>query len=374
VNAEHVERELTTLLADLVQAESTNPPGNEAGVADVLEAYLVAAGVETWRSDVAPGRPNLYAKVGSGGPTVLLNGHMDTVPADDGWTRPAFGGVVEDGKLYGRGAADMKGALAACALVLARLAERRDELRGTVLLAAVVDEEVGATGAKHAVRRDGIRADAAIVAEPTQFKVKTASNGQMNFHVRLHGTAVHSSRPELGHSAIEDAWTLAEALRDTGRPYVIGTISGGTAPNVVPAFCELKVDRRLAQGETIDEVEAEFRELVRAATADAPEPAEVDVTLAVPPFYLAEDHPVATAVARVVGDEPPFLYGLGTSDAAWFGDVGIPTVECGPGDSAQAHMADEYVTIGDLVHGVEVLERVALSLIETVREPAAGTS
>lgn len=362
MQAEQLEREVSSLVADLVRADSENPPGNEARVADVLDAYFAAAGIETWRSDVAPGRPNLYAKIGSSGPTVLFNGHMDTVPAAEGWTREPFAGEIVDGKVYGRGAADMKGALAACAVAMVRMS-RQDDLAGSVCFAAVVDEEVGARGAKHAVRNDGIRADAAIVAEPTQFRVKTAANGQMNFHVRLHGLSAHSSRPDQGHSAIDDAWRLAHGLRDSGRPYVIGTISGGTAPNVIPASCELRIDRRLAQGEKIDDVEAEFMSVVERATADAPQPADVEITLAVPPFFLAEDHPVAVAVARAVGDAPPFPYGLGTSDAAWFAEAGIPTVECGPGNSAQAHVADEFILVDDLVRGVELLEKAARAVI-----------
>lgn len=367
MNAERIRREVTSLLIDLVQARSENPPGSEARVADVLERYLSAAGVETWRSDVEPGRPNLYARVGSGRPTILFNGHTDTVPAGGGWHRPPFDAKIEDGKLYGAGSADMKGGLACCAVALVALSENQEKLRGTVLFAAVMDEEVGARGAKHAVRQDGLRADAAIVTEPTEFRVKTASNGQMNFLVRLHGLAAHSSRPEEGHSAVDDAWRLASALRSTDRPYIIGMIRGGTAPNVLPSECELHIDRRVERDETTAEVEAEFLQLVQDATASAPKSAEVEVTLCVPPFYLAEDHPVAVAVAEVVGDQRPFAYGRGTTDAVWFAQAGIPTVECGPGDPAQAHVADEHIAVADLVRGVDMVQRVAFSLVERLQ-------
>jgi succinyl-diaminopimelate desuccinylase len=364
--------DLCTLLRELIRCKSVNPPGDEALVADALERFLRAYGVETWRGEVLPGRPNLYARAGSKGPVLLLNGHMDTVPAGEAWTRGAFEGELADGRIYGRGAADMKAGLAACAVTLARLALRADVPAGSVLLAAVVDEECGARGARHAVDLDGIRADAAIVAEPTDMRLVTSTNGQLNFTLRLSGRAAHSSEPALGHSAIGDAARLTQVLEACDPPFLVGSIHGGVAANVVPASCELRIDRRLGVHERLEKVEAEFARIVADLTAGAPSPAEYDVTLAVPPVALEDGHPVTTAIAQAVGQSPPFGHSEQTMDASWFAEAGIPTVVLGPGDPSQAHQADEHVLVEDLVAGTRELEQVALAILETLSRIRVG--
>jgi acetylornithine deacetylase/succinyl-diaminopimelate desuccinylase family protein len=373
MNLDLAEHAAAALLGDLVRARTENPPGHEVRVVEVLEAYLRAAGVHTWRGEVDADRPNLYATVGSGDPVLLLNGHTDTVPVGDGWTRPPLDGVIEDGRLYGRGAVDMKGGLAACAIAMAALAKGGDDLPGSVVFAAVMDEERGARGAKHAAGPDGLRARAAIVAEPTGMRVVPATNGQMNFAVRLHGLAAHSSQPERGYSALDDAWHLARRLNSTGKQYMIGTIAAGTAPNVIPAQCELQIDLRLGQGDTVDGAEAEFATILAAVTRAAPAPGEYEVTLSVPPFALAEDHPFTVAVAHAVGDAPPFRYQRGTTDAVWFAEAGIPTVICGPGDGRLSHMADEHVVIADVARGAQVFESLARTLLGVSSSSAAAT-
>jgi succinyl-diaminopimelate desuccinylase len=365
-----LDAEVCDLLRELIRCDSVNPPGNEASVADALERYLRRHGIETWRSEVLPGRPNLYARVGSGSPAILLNGHMDTVPAGVDWTREPFGGELVDGRIYGRGACDMKGGVAACAVVLARLAARATPIGGSVVLAAVMDEERGARGAKHVVGHDGITADAAIVAEPTHMRLVTSTNGQLNFAVRLHGLAAHSSEPALGHSAISDARRLADALESHDPPYLVGSIAGGVAPNVVPAACELAIDRRVRVHETLAEVEAEFAALLDAATAQAPRRGEYETPLAVPPVSLAADHLVSRTIAGTLGQEPPFGHSEQTMDASWFADAGIPTVVLGPGDPRQAHQADEHILVPDLVEGTRLLERVVVDLLDALAAPA----
>jgi acetylornithine deacetylase/succinyl-diaminopimelate desuccinylase family protein len=360
------------LLRRAVRCPSVNPPGMEQAVVGVLEDYLTGHGVRTWRSEVQPGRPNLYARVGTGSPTVLLNGHLDTVPVGDAWTRSPFEGEIADGRLYGRGSSDMKGGLVACTVALAKLAARADGLGGSVVFAAVVDEEVGALGAQHAVSVDGIRADAAIVAEPTGMQVLASTNGQLNWTVRLHGRAAHSSRPHLGHDALADAWRLREALLATGRPYLIGSIVAGTAANVVPAACELRVDLRLAPGETLAAAEAELAALLAEATAAAPQPGELEVTLAVPPLDPCPDERVTRTVARAFGAGPDYGHAPYTTDGSWFAAAGIPTVIAGPGDPTVSHTADEYIELDAVVGAVDSIERAAVDLLAVLAADAPG--
>lgn len=356
--------DVVQLLTRVVRTPSVNPPGAEEAVVGVLQEYLDAHGVTTWRSEARPGRPNLYAKLGAGSPVVLLNGHLDTVPVGDGWTRDPFGAEVDGGRLYGRGSSDMGGGLVACAVALAMLAARGDGLGGTVVLAATADEEVGALGAQHAVEVDRIRADAAIVAEPTNMEVYTSTNGQLNWTVRMHGRAAHSSRPHLGHDALADAWRLHEALRATGRAYLVGQIAAGTAANVVPAECELRIDLRLKPGEAVADAQEELARLVAEATAAAPRAADIDVTLAVPPMDPAPDERLARVVAAAFGAGPELHHAPYTTDGSWFATAGIPTVIAGPGDPALSHTADESIDLDMVRRAVGALERAVLDLLE----------
>jgi succinyl-diaminopimelate desuccinylase len=350
-----LEREATALLRRLVRAESENPPGHEAAVVAALEDYFAGHGIPTWRSEVLPERDNLYARVGAEAPTMLLNGHMDTVPVGADWTRDPFAAEVDDGRLYGRGACDMKAGLAACAIATARLA-MRDGLAGGVLFAAVVDEERGALGARHAVDHDGITADGAIVAEPTSLRVAASTNGQLNFAVELYGVLAHSSDLSAGHSAIADAFELMRLLEHADRPYMVGTIAGGVAANVIPSRCELMVDRRVWPDETLAAVEAEFADALARATADAPRPGSYRVTLAVPPLSIAADHPLTRAIAETAADAPPYFHFRAATDGSWFSDAGIPTLNFGPGDPGLAHMADEHVSIAEVAQAIRVIE------------------
>jgi succinyl-diaminopimelate desuccinylase len=366
--------DVVELLGRVVRAPSVNPPGAEEAVVGVLEDYLTTRRVTTWRSDVLPGRPNLYAEVGSGSPVVLLNGHLDTVPVGDAWTRDPFGAEIDGGRLYGRGSSDMGGGLVAGTVALAMLAARGDELGGTVIFAATADEEVGAAGAQHAVDVDRIRADAAIVAEPTGMEVYASTNGQLNWTVRLHGRASHSSRPHLGHDAVADAWGLREALVATGRPYLIGQITGGTAANVVPAECVLRVDLRLGPGETVAAAQAELARLVAEVTTEAPRPAGIEVTLAVPPLDAACDERFARTVARAFGAGDELRHAPYTTDASWFAAAGIPTVIAGPGDPEQSHTADESIELAMVVRAVGALEQAVVDTLELLRAVARGSA
>ena len=356
--------EVEVLLRQLLQCRTENPPGDESSAAAVLEAYFAQRNVPVRRSEVHAGRPNVYARAGTGSPTVLLNGHTDTVPAGVGWSHDPFAGEVVGDRIYGRGACDMKGGLAACAVTTAKLAERGQLLRGSVLFAAVVDEELGATGAKHAVAIDRLSAQAAIVAEPTRLRVVPSTNGQLNFAVRLLGRAAHSSAAHTGHSAITDAWRLMSYLEPAKRPYLIGTIQGGDAPNIVPAACQLMIDRRVNPEETLEEVEDEFAQALAQATAAAPAPGTYEITLAVPPLSPESGHLVQDAVAQVAGTGPPFEHYAAATDASWFAAAGIPTVLFGPGDPGVAHLPDEYVSLSDVARAAFTLEAAVRHIIE----------
>jgi acetylornithine deacetylase len=358
---------LTELAAELVRIDSVNPdlvPGGagEEELARFVAHWLAEAGLEVEVEEVAPGRPNVIgrARGSGGGSTLLLNAHLDTV-GYDGMESP-LEARVEDGKLYGRGAYDMKGSLAA--IMVAGAEAARAELRGDVLVAAVVDEEVYSIGAEAAARR--YAADAAIVAEPTGLQLVLAHKGFVWIEVETKGRAAHGSRPDLGEDAIvamgevlTGLGRLAESLLENGSHPLLGSgsvhaslISGGAELSTYPGSCVLSLERRTVPGETADLVESQVREIAAGA--------EVRTTFVRQPFEVARDEPIVESVLRHAVD--PEVGGVPFwADSAVFAAAGIPTVVYGPGGGG-AHAQVEWVDLADLERCKDVYVAVAREL------------
>src|SRR5579859_3808023 len=263
--------ETTELLRQLVAIDSVNPdlvPGGagEGNIARFVAEWLKRAGLEVIVDEVAPGRPNIVgiARGSGGGRSLLLNAHMDTVGVT-GMERP-HDPYIENNRLYGRGAFDMKGGLAA--IMMAGATARRRGLRGDVIVTAVVDEEFASIGTEAIVRQ--WRADAAIVTEPTELDICTAHKGFAWFTVETQGVAAHGSRPDLGVDAIVEMGKvlvgleeLDLALRAASPHRLLGTgsvhaslIEGGQELSSYPERCTLSIERRTIPGETMQRVEA----------------------------------------------------------------------------------------------------------------------
>jgi acetylornithine deacetylase/succinyl-diaminopimelate desuccinylase family protein len=370
---------LESLLKRLVAADSTNPPGAEASTVAELAVHLRRHGLHVDFEYVLPGRPNLTCSLGDGrGPTLLLNAHTDTMPAGPGWSRPPFSAVVDGGVLYGRGACDTKGGLAAMAEALVALFVSGAKLRGRVILDAVIDEEAGARGTLATIAA-GRTADWAIVAEPTDLVIARVGNGQMDAEITVRGQAAHGSTPDEGRSAIADAAALVmefeaahERLRSIAHPllgpasYSVGTIRGGVQASIVAAECRFELDRRILPGSSVEAATAEIDAVIAAVRAARP---GLDVsrviTLAIPPVEASAESPVCLALAAGLASvgAPATVGGLrATSDAAWLAEAGIPTVVFGPGSLDHAHRPDERVALADveLAAGALVATIVAL--------------
>jgi acetylornithine deacetylase/succinyl-diaminopimelate desuccinylase family protein len=367
------------LLAQLIAADSTNPPGGEAAVVTVLAAHFERRGLRSVIADALPGRPNLSVSIGQGnGPVLLLNAHTDTMPAGAGWTRPPFGASEQHGLVYGRGACDTKGGLAAMAEAIVALAEAGG-LRGRVVLDCVADEEGGAAGTRAALAA-GRTADWAIVAEPTDLAIARVSNGQLDVTVTLRGRAAHGSTPDEGLSAIGAASELVsmieaehERLRPAAHPLLgpaslnVGTIRGGVQASIVADECVLEIDRRILPGQSIESATADVDVLLTALRARRP---GIDVTREVSLAILPVEVPMSSAVVSALVEA---LAGLGatprvtglraTSDAAWLVEAGIPAVVFGPGSLAHAHRPDEHVASADVVIAARVIEAAARRLL-----------
>jgi acetylornithine deacetylase/succinyl-diaminopimelate desuccinylase family protein len=351
------------LLASLVEIDSVNPahggPG-EANVAAFVAKWFGRRGIETFRQEVLPGRENVVAVLPGRNRSrrVVFEAHMDTVSAA-GMTIDPFTPTVRDGRLYGRGACDTKGGLAAMMQAVADVHAARQIPPGDVWMAAVVDEEHAFQGVSRLVA--GLAAEAAVVAEPTDLRIVAATKGVLRFAIEVHGVAAHSSKPHLGINAISHAALLVQALdalhatlAATSHPLLgpatgaVTMISGGVQINVVPERCSLAIDRRLIPGETPDGVLAGYQRVIDALVgehagfrATIQPPALVDGPLDTPADAAAVVAALGVSADLGLGQRVEGVpYG---SDASKFARHGVPAFVFGPGSIDQAHAAVEYV-------------------------------
>ncbi|GAA3972905.1 M20 family metallopeptidase [Actinomadura viridis] len=373
---EQIDRDrLARTLCELIELPSVNPFGGvpqdadqgEGRVAAYLHDRLVRLGWTSEIDEYAPGRFNTLARLPgtSGGRSLMLAGHMDTVETT-GYPE-ALTGVVRDGKVYGRGACDMKAALACYLEVAEILAERSLRPAGDLLIAGVGDEEYRQEGAK-ALGASGPPADAVIIGEPTELTACLATKGLAAFELRVTGEATHSSVPQHGTNAILAAARLLGRLEEhqrtldrrrhplLGPPTMnVGVIEGGIKPNIVPSECRVQFSRRLLPGENPSDVRAD---VVADLEPGAWSLGEAWWTVA--PYELPEGHWLAAALLKAaeLSEAPdPSPRGFpASSDAAYFGS---PVALFGPGSLAQAHSLDEWVSISDMVTATAVYLRTA---------------
>jgi len=378
------------LTRELARIDSRNPslvagaPG-EAAVARALRDVLLSWGVDAELVEAAADRPNVVARVGGrGGRTLMFNGHLDVVGVD-GMVHPPFDAAVRDGRIYGRGTSDMKSGVAAmCAAAVRALDAGLD---GEIVIAAVVDEEFESVGTRALVER-GVRADAAIVTEPTRLAIMPAHLGFVWLDVTTRGRAAHGSRWDLGVDAIRHAgFVLAELDRiDSlelparrhallGRPSVHASlIDGGSGMSTYPDRCTIRIERRTIPGETPADVEREWlTACARIASRSPSVRAEVSVTFAQSPSDVPVDAPIVRALAgtlRELGDDPRVEGMTAWTDAAILNDAGIPAICFGPGDIGVAHAAEEYVAVREIERATEVLAALAARWCSASQFPA----
>lgn len=369
-----------TLLQDLVRLPSVNPMGRsvqgdifwEHRVTAYLEKYFGQLGVPQERQPVATQRDNIVARLEIPGAkqTVLLEVHQDTVPVE-GMTVEPFGGHIENGRVYGRGACDIKGGMAAMLAAFAQLSRCRDRATMNVILACTVDEEFTFRGVQELVKR-GVHADFAIVAEPTNLDIVHAHKGVARLVVTATGRACHSSRPDQGINAIyrmgrllvgieRFAARLGQMRSDPllGPPTLsVGRIEGGSSVNTVPDSCRIEIDRRVIPGEDLGTTADELVRYLRAEAGidfdfDCPRP-WMGMPALSPHGSEQLIERLGAAIDRVRGSHTvgPVPYG---TDASTIARGGIPAVVFGPGDIAQAHTKDEWVSIAEVEAAAKIL-------------------
>ena len=362
---------LVALTKDMVAVDTRNPPGNESPIEDVLRSAL-SPWTPTWtRIEPAPGRLSLVAEIPHpDGPdparrTLIVNGHLDVVPVNaPAWTRDPFIPEVVDGRLYGRGTADMKGGIAAAIIALDTLQRSGRSPGANLVFHLVADEERGGgLGTKVLLDSGLIKGDACLIPEPTDLAVCVAERGVLQGRITVTGRPAHGSRPREGVSAIEHAARLVLAIHGAefsaedhpllGTPSAnVGVISGGSAFNTVADTCVIGVDRRLLPGATETSATRELLASIEAAGV-----AGLEYSFTADTFgeasEMSRDDPFAvlvrSAVAASIGADPEVIGMTFTTDARFVrNQAGIPTVVCGPGAIDQAHCDDEFVSLDRL--------------------------
>ena len=373
--------DVVSLTQALIHIDSSNP-GMEAGVGESKIANFVLnwfeqKGIETHWIEPVQGRPSVVAIVrGSGsGKSLMFNGHLDTVTLTT-YDGDALSGDLRNGNIYGRGAADMKSGLAAAMMALA--AAKEAPLRGDVILTAVADEEMESFGTEQ-VLQAGFRADAAIVAEPTEMAIINSHKGLAIFYVDIEGRAAHGSRPDMGVDAIYKAgYFLVEIDRLSDRlqsqegikdrlhaPNIhAGIIKGGAEVSSYPASCTISIERRTVAGETLESIRAELLQILdKLLTSVSDFKFSLHTSFFRAPFGISASHPfvetVATHAAKCTGSEPKIHGETYWTDMALLAEAGIPGVIWGP-NGYGLHAKTEWVEVGSLRKLTDAYREIAM--------------
>lgn len=397
--------DLVPTLADLISIPSVNPMGRdldgpeylEYKVTDYLEQRFKELGLRYKRYHVSPKRENILIRVDGdlptpeqGGPLVLLEAHQDTVPVE-GMTIPPWTPTQKDGRIYGRGSCDIKGGLTAMLGAMVRLKEEQPKKRPTVVLACVVNEEFGFTGATALTQlwtenlRDELvpkRPDVCVVAEPTSLDVVVAHKGTMRWRIHTHGRAAHSSQPHLGDNAV---YKMARVLLNLERyakevcptlgshPLVgqatlsVGLIHGGISVNTVPDKATIEICRRVLPNEKAPEARQKIIDWLNAQEDLKPLHPSIEQEPAfISGFSLSDEKNGALAdrlaevSKRITGRGRKIGVPYGT-DASRIAAADVPSVVFGPGSIDQAHTCDEWLPLEELPQAAEVLYEFARS-------------
>ncbi|MFB6299431.1 MAG: M20 family metallopeptidase [Halobacteriales archaeon] len=378
--------ELESLLADLVSIETENPPGNEAPCAEYIQEWFSDRGIDAELiGDPYEDRPQVAAQVGSGDPTVVLNGHIDVVPAGDRdeWAYDPYGGTIEDGKLYGRGSADMKGGVAVAMMAAAELQEPLEsgDIDGSIVVHAAIGEETAEPGTKRLLEL-GYDGDYGVVLEPTELRTATSEKGLAWYEITIEGDPSHASRPDQGSNAILNARPVLDALIEydarvrqredelVGQAYSTVTMfEAGTKENVVPERATITIDRRFLPAESTEEIDAE----IDALLSDIEDEHDIEIEWERTRTYESAEIPVDSELAETLRDHSediadisrdPWGIQASTDVRNFVNDADIEAVTWGPGPLDQAHTFDEHTDLAQAGTGLRVLKRAVRELLD----------
>jgi acetylornithine deacetylase/succinyl-diaminopimelate desuccinylase family protein len=354
----------------LIREKTENPPGNEYLAAAPVEAFLRDAGIPFTTHAKEEGRTNLVVRLGAGSPKLFIGCHLDVVPAGSGWDTDPYEPVIKEGRLYGRGAVDNKGPLAATLYAARFLVEKGIDLKGELQLVALADEEAGSTlGVEYLLQEEIIKPDLAIIPDITGNlrDVSISEKGLLHLKLISKGIAAHGSRPADGVNAIWNMVDLLAGLKRLALPgdrdeiftppgltLNLGKIQGGTATNVVPNLCEVDLDIRYLPEQSAEDIVGQLRRLMEEESEKIEEATfELTKRVHLPPYRIEEDHELVNLIResaeRVVGVVPRIIGLSGTTVAKQFIERNIPAVGFAPGDHEAPHTANESIDVEELI-------------------------
>lgn len=355
------------LTQELVRINSENPPGNEKAIAKYIKDFLDDLKISSELIEFEKNRCDVVASIGSG-KGMMFNGHMDTVPIGGNWTFDPFGGKISNGKVYGRGASDMKGGIASILAAVKNLSKQN--FKKKLLLTFVGDEEDFGKGSDYLIKnRKELFRDVkyGIMCECTSLYPRIAQKGLVRIKVKFKGKAAHASNPELGDNAIykaaefiQELRKLIEELKKRKNPMLgsgtisVGTINGGTKINVVPDSCNIEIDRRIIPGETINYASEQIRKILKRLKLDADVEIYHGSRL---PMQLDKNLELIKILKSITKTKLTGEAGY-TEAELFYRDAGVPCFGFGPGIDEQAHVTDEYIPIKNLQRATKIYEEL----------------
>ncbi len=370
--------DIPEILSDMVSISSDE---DERGMVEYIAKRLKKLGVEYELTEVAPNRQNIIASIGSGERSLILNSHMDTVSPgnSENWETPPLKLTQKDGKLYGLGSCDAKGPLVAMLVAFEYLSSEHFLPNSRLMLQAVCCEETRGRGTLTEAK-NGIKADAAIIGEPTELVPMIGHKGGLGLEITTFGKPAHASAPEEGINAISNMAgvinsldRLADDISKRHDPLfgkaslAVTQINGGRATNIIPDQCSITIDRRLIPGENIKDAQKEISELIDKEKKYKPLlDASVEQKIGIEPCAISPDEPIVKTVkgsiTEVTGKERD-VSGFQACCDMWclVQYAGIPTVILGPGKLSMAHKVNEYISINELYDAAKIYTAIALN-------------
>ena len=369
---------MKNLLKKLVQAETTADKGELAAaeiISDELGRFGIDSRIDSWDET----RANITAHLKSSGhkDALLFACHLDVVPAGDAnWSNPPFTAVENDGRIYGRGSADMKGGIAAIVSAISRIVDSGTKLQGDIILFCAAGEETDSCGTRRFVHNAGRLPElaGAVITEPTDFEIITAHRGMLWLKVETFGRSAHSSTPNLGVNAITSMRAVLNELENFKIPFKrhellgrssmsINTIVGGEAINVVPDKCTIEIDIRTVPGQNHQDIIDDLHNIFTKLKHQNPQfDAEVSIIREVGALETDNQCDFVRDFCSVTGINKTTAVGF-TTDGPYFASLGVPVVIFGPGKPQLAHQPDEYIDISDVEKGVEYYKNIILKFL-----------
>ncbi|RRD93718.1 M20 family peptidase [Clostridiales bacterium COT073_COT-073] len=366
-------------LQEIIAFETVNPPGAEAVLARRIAEIMEGYGFQTEIQAISEGRANVIIRLGDHPNKIIFNGHLDVVPAGDGWKHQPFAVTEEGGRFYGRGTCDMKGAVAAMMAMAVKLKQENSLKDQELLLVFVADEEVSGQGSKAFTKTfaKGNR-NWVIIGEPTSNHIHVGHRGIARLKVTLKGIQCHAGQPARGINAntlmakfLLEVDALNQRMQDRKQailppPNISATkVNGGIKDNVIPGECQAILDIRTVPGDTSQKLIEEVESILSKLFGEEPNISwTVEGYIEVAPGITAPDHALvrtaAAAIQKVQAEAAKITYFDGCCDMSYFLESGFEGIICGPGSLDQAHTLDEYLSTDEFYQAIAIYEAIVL--------------